>query len=301
MADVPAAVELRRGRDEVELRRRRRSGRRRRGRRRARASGASFIPPPCQRPLATITSCIGPRRSPPSKRDRHLGVLPREELADERVVERRPAAERLRHRVRARARRRRSSRPSRRWRRSASPRRRPASRNVDAAEVDPSRRRRSSATRTASSKRVGMPCVRPKSWPVPVGQHGELGAGAGDAVHDLVQRPVAADDDEQLARRAAASRASSVRWPGPLREQRLAVEPELRAPAARSFGQRFAGRAVRARRVDEEDGPLAHAASRASRGVSTRDVEREPRHPVDGGPQLLVGDPRERRPRRRCR
>ena len=31
------------------------------------ASGASFIPPPCQRPFATITSCMRPFRSPASE------------------------------------------------------------------------------------------------------------------------------------------------------------------------------------------------------------------------------------------
>ena len=63
---VLALVDLRRRRQEVDLRRRRRSGRRRTARRRALRPGASIIPPPCQTPFATTTSCIRPRRSPPS-------------------------------------------------------------------------------------------------------------------------------------------------------------------------------------------------------------------------------------------
>ena len=193
--DVPALVELRRRRQEVEL---------------AdvadqhdvelavvrSASGASFMPPPCHTPLATITSCIAPAALAAVERHGDVGVLPLEEDPRQRIEEGRLAAECLRHPVRAL--RDGAAHPDRadvREHRSAP--RRPGA-VADAAGVDRSRHA-VQRDATASSKRVGMPYVRPKSRPVPSGARRTRSA-SGDAVHDLVQRPVAAHDDEQSAR-----------------------------------------------------------------------------------------------------
>ena len=186
------------------------------------ASGASFIPPPCQTPFATITSCIRPRRSVVVEPHRHLGVLPLEEHAGQRVEERRLPAERLRHPVRALG---------------------DGAAHADRADVrEPAlgvlaapgaeatrpasivRGRPSRATRTASSNArrdaVGADEVHARSR---AGSSRARRRDAGDPVHDLVQRAVAADrDDERGAVRRRLRRASSIRWPGPLREQRLA-------------------------------------------------------------------------------
>ena len=215
------------------------------------ASGASFIPPPCQRPFATITSCIRPAALAAVERDRHLGVLP---------------GRRTRGRARSRTSRgrrapstssspagrpRRSSRPSRRSRRSGSPRRRRPGRR-------PGRgRRRAAVPSSATRDRVvelasgSRACAR-SPGPVPFGSTAISAPVPASAVDDLVQRPVAADDDDQLALAGRLARElGQVARAAP----RGARRPRARARgrAARSFGQRFAGRAVRARRVDEED------------------------------------------------
>ena len=228
--DVAAAVELRRGRHEVELRhvadqhdveqavvglrRRERASSRRR---------ASV-------PFATITSCIRPRRSPPSKADRHLGVLPGDELARERVVERRPTAERLRHRVRAPGDR--AAHPDRADVGEEPLASTSSGREHRPADVDRRAASRRARPRTASSNFVGIPWVRPKSWPVPFGSTAISASDAGDPVDDLVQRPVAADDDDQLGPSPAASRASSVRWPGRSESSASPSSPSSRARSA---------------------------------------------------------------------
>jgi hypothetical protein len=88
-----------------------------------------------------------------------------------------------------------------------------------------------------------------------VGEDGDLGLSPDDAVHDLVQGPVAADDDDQLAlRRRVARKLRQVA--GPFRQQLVAVEAELLRPVV-ELRPALRGRAVRARRVDEEDGLVA--------------------------------------------
>ena len=72
-----------------------------------------------------------------------------------------------------------------------------------------------------------------------VRQDGDLGARPGDAVHDLVQRPVAADDDEQLA--LAGRARARARSGGRGRSDRSSSPSSPSSAArARSFGQRFA-------------------------------------------------------------
>ena len=111
--------------------------------------------------------------------------------------------------------------------------------------------------RTASSKRVGIPYVRTKSMPVPSGivASSVVAPRAHEPVHDLVQRPVAADRDDELAPSRAALLGELDQVAGALGEERLALEPELRG-AVRELRPALAGDAVVRRRVDEEDGPL---------------------------------------------
>ena len=113
----------------------------------------------------------------------------------------------------------------------------------DPPEVDRARRCRSSATRTASSKR-GRDAVGARRSPGRCRrQDGELGVRA----RRRRSRPRSASRRRRrrraAVRRRAASRASSVRCPGRSESSASPVEPELlRAP--RSFGQRLPGRAV---------------------------------------------------------
>src|SRR5580704_7642342 len=96
---------------------------------------------------------------------------------------------------------------------------------------------------------------------------------------------------------AAAAAASSISWPG--RSERIGSPPRPSARArASSSGQRrpvvplpLAGltRKTALRLIATAGGsPLGERGS-----LGDGDVERERRHPVDGGPQLLVGDARE--------
>ena len=165
--DVLALVDLRRRRQEVDLAdvadqhdveerrrpaaRRVRASCRRRARRRSRRRRRA-----CAR---------GARRR---RAHRHLGVLPLEEHARQRVEERRLAAERLRHPVRALGDG--AAHPDRADVREPALGVLAAPRAVaDAPGVDRARRSRRARRRTASSNFVGIPYVRPKSMPVPSG------------------------------------------------------------------------------------------------------------------------------------
>ena len=186
--------------------------RRRRARRRSRRSRRASRPRRSPSSSCTVTSVFSH-----SKKTRV-----------ERVEERRLAAERLRHPVRA-------LRDG-----AAHPDRADVGEPAlgvlaapgaiaDAADVDRPRRRRRARRRTASSNFVGIPYVRPKSMPVPSGIVASSDVAPGDPVHDLVQRPVAADrdDERRAARRPPARELDQVARP--LREERLA----RRARAAR--------------------------------------------------------------------
>ena len=84
-----------------------------------------------------------------------------------------------------------------------------------------------------------MPCVRPKSCPVPFGEHRDLGSvPATPFTTSFIvpspptttsSRPVAGDAPRELGQVARA-----------LREELVALEPELGRARAASFGQRFA-------------------------------------------------------------
>src|SRR5207247_2333989 len=87
----------------------------------------------------------------------------------------------------------------------------------------------------------------------------ELGVAARDPVHDLVQRSVAADSDDEPCAVGDRLPGELDQVSGPLREQRLAAETE-QLGAAGELGPALTGRAVRRRRVDQEDGGcFAHA------------------------------------------
>ena len=107
-----------------------------------------------------------------------------------------------------------------------------------------------------------MPNVRTKSQPVPRGTTATSGrrVDPDEPVRDLVDRPVATDDDEQprAGERRLARELGEV--PRPLAEERVALEPGRRGPP-RELGPAAPGRPVRRRRVDEEDvlGRLASA------------------------------------------
>ena len=237
MREVPAAVELRRGREEVELvhvadrhdveeavvlaRRRARASSRRRG----------------KRPFATITSCIAAFAPHAAvELDRHLACSARRGTrasARRRTSPSRRAPSTSRSPA---ARPSRSSPPSRRSRSSAAGSPSHSTRPTSIVRVSPS-----SATRTASSKRSGSPCVRPKSSPVPDGED----ARSPRPSRRRRSRPRSPSRRRRRRRAASlpASRAASARWPGysdstssPRRPSSAARSPQLR-PA-------LAGRAV---------------------------------------------------------
>ena len=244
--EVLAAVELRRRRDEVELvhvadqhdveeavvRRRRpaRASSRRRASGRSRRSRRAWGPRAPRR-----------RRAGPSPR---CSASARNSRV-ERVEERRPAAERLRHRVRPP--RDGAAHPDRADVRE--PARLSPLRGSDAAEVDrraarprarPAPRRRS----RSGSRVCGRSPGRCRS-----GGRRSRPSGPAIPLTTSLMRPVAADDDEQRARLRRARR--SARWPGCSREHRLAGEPEL-GRALPESGQRLPSSRSR-RGVDEED------------------------------------------------
>ena len=78
-------------------------------------------------------------------------------------------------------------------------------------------------------------------------------ARAHDPVHNLVQRAVAADRDDELGAVARSALGELDQVARAFREERLAREPELLG-AVRELGPAPARDAVVRRRVDEEDG-----------------------------------------------
>ena len=194
------------------------------------------------------------------------------------------------------ARPRRSCRPSRRWRRTASPRRRPGRRKVtrptSIVRGDAGRARPHRVVEAASGCRT---CARS---PGRCRRAGPRSRRRYPATPFTTSFSVPSPPTTTSRRpSAAASRASSVRWPGRSESSVVAVEPEL-LRAAVQRRPALAGRAVGARRVDEEDtGRFAHANRLVRRSpTATRsqlasvgdcDVEREPviRSTLRGAPR----------------
>ena len=251
MAHVAAPVELRRGGDEVEL---------------ADVADQDDVEEPVVG--ARVGGELHPAAVPAAVREDHVVHPPAALAAVE--ADRRPRCS-SRRRTRARARRRtsrgrrgpstssspaarprRSSRPSRRWRRAGSPR------SVGAREARPGRGRPGATHRRARPRPrrrsgSGMPWVRPKSCPVPFGSTAISAAEPASPLTTSLSVPSPPTTTTQPPVRGDAARQLG-QVPGRLREQRLAVEPELagaplRAPASASPVEPFA-----ARRVDEEDG-----------------------------------------------
>ena len=94
------------------------------------------------------------------------------------------------------------------------------------------------ATRTASSNRVGMSCVRPKSCPVPFGRTA-ISAPVPTMPFTTSLSVPSPPTTTMSFPSAAASRARSVRWPG-RSERRSSPSSPSSFARARSFGQRFA-------------------------------------------------------------
>ena len=100
------------------------------------------------------------------------------------------------------------------------------------------RRPPSSATRTASSNRAGIPCVRPKSCPVPGGEHGDLASSVPATPLLTTSLSVPSPPTTTSSVSGGASRAASARWPGRWETTASPTSPSSAARCA-SFGQRL--------------------------------------------------------------
>src|SRR5262249_59313134 len=140
----------------------------------------------------------------------------------------------------------------------------------------------SSATRTASSKLRGIPCVRPKSWPVPPGS---TAISASVPATPLTTSFTVPSPPITMSSEPSASRAACPRWPGNSDSTSSPCRPRAAARCL-SSGQRF------------PVAPLPEAGFTRKRILRSALIagdghERDARHPVDRSPQLFVGDPRE--------
>src|SRR5579862_216829 len=137
----------------------------------------------------------------------------------------------------------------------------------------------SSATRTASSKRVGMRYVRTKSMPVPIGIVASSTSLPATPLTTSFSVPSPPTATTRRAPESTAARASSIRWPE--RSERC-VSPSSPSSAARwaSSGQRL------------PVAPLSDAGltRKTVCSVSGGDGERDPSHAVDRRSQLVVAD-----------
>ncbi len=170
-------------------------------------------------------------------------VLPGEELARERVVERRPAAECLRHRVGAS-----SHRAAHPGRADVGEEAARAALELDPAEVD---RARLAAERDPHGVvEAGREPMRPAEVLARAArQHRKLGLRPRDAVGDLVHGAVAADHHEERPRRVL-RRLGEV--PRELRQHLLPLQAELGGPLP-ELRPALPGCAVARGRVDEEE------------------------------------------------
>src|SRR3954469_1710194 len=139
--------------------------------------------------------------------------------------------------------------------------------------------------RTASSKRDGIPYVRPKSMPVPSGMVASSVAAPArispSTVSLIVPSPPTATTRPAPSR--AACSASVEMWPGPVESS---VSPLRPRPAARcaSSGQRRPVTPLSEAGLTRNLVPLM---------VGGDGRERDTRHPVDRRAKLVVGDPLE--------
>src|SRR3954462_7342428 len=143
----------------------------------------------------------------------------------------------------------------------------------------------STAIPTPSSKRDGIPYVRPKSMPVPSGMVASSVAAPArmspSTVSLIVPSPPTATTRPAPSR--AACSASVEMWPGPVESS---VSPLRPRPAARcaSSGQRRPVTPLSDAGLTKKAGPLM---------VGGDGRERDTRHPVDRRAELVVGDPLE--------
>src|SRR5579862_6216929 len=137
----------------------------------------------------------------------------------------------------------------------------------------------SSATRTAASKADGIPCVRPKSCPVPLGR---TAISATTPAAPLTTSFTVPSPPTTTRRRSPASRAACARCPGNSESTSSPLRPSSAARRRRS-GQRLPVAPFPEAGLTRNSGSLIAGDGR----------ERDAGHPVDGRAQLLVGDPRE--------
>jgi hypothetical protein len=176
-------------------------------------------------------------------------VLPGEELARERVEERHPAAEPLRHGVGAPR-----HRTAHAHRADVGEEPARAVLELDPAQVDDARlaaERDPDGVVEAARDAVRAAEVLAGA----ARQHGDLGVRLRDAVRDLVHGPVAADHHEERSSGVGRCLAEVA---GKLRQHLLAPQSELGGPPLQ-LGPALAGRAVAGDRVDEEEDPALGA------------------------------------------
>src|SRR5690348_7793614 len=241
--EIAAAVQLRRGRDEVELRD---------VADQHDVEGAVVLPgvgrelhPPAVEAAVRDDHVVHGALPPEAvvELDDYARVLPRQELARECVEERRPATEPLRHRVRTP---RHGAAHSGRADIGEEPAR--AVLELDASEVDPPHRageRDADCVVEATRDTVRAAEVLTRA----ARQDGDLRIRPGGPVHDLVHRAVAADHHEQRVTRFACRLREMSRE---LREHLVAAQAEVGRPLPQ-LRPALPGRAVAGGRVDEEE------------------------------------------------
>ena len=250
--EVRALVELRRGCDEVALRHvadqhdveeavvRLRLRCEHASRRRAIVhwprSRRACVPRAVRRRAAPRRACSPTRRRRGRARRRTSPCRPAPSTSRSRAVRPQRSCRRCRHS-------RRSARPRRRSTRDTSRGRRRSSWPCPRA---PYARHRRSASGSRTCGRSPCRCRAGSS-------RAPLRAGANEPVHDLVQRPVSADGDDELGAAACGLLGELDQMTGTLGEERRAVESELRG-AVSELRPALARAAVAGRGIDEEDG-----------------------------------------------
>src|SRR5207302_11144088 len=124
-----------------------------------------------------------------------------------------------------------------------------------------------------------IPYVRPKSMPVPSGIVARSTSRPAIPLTTSFIVPSPPTATTSVAPPSTAERASSIRWPGRSEKRVSPVRPR-RAARWASSGQRLPVPPL-------SDAGLTRKTVESARD---RDVEGDSRHPVDGGPQLVVGD-----------
>src|SRR4051812_34035443 len=134
-----------------------------------------------------------------------------------------------------------------------------------------------------------MPYVRPKSIPVPSGIVARSTSRSAIPFTTSFSVPSPPTATTSVAPPSAASRASSIRWPW-RSEKNVSPFSPSRAARCASSGQRLPVAPLSDAGLTRK---TAFSLTRSGQSGSDRDVERDPRHPVDGAAKIVVGDPLE--------